>query len=1082
MLRYLLQFILVLVISANSFAQSYHFVKLTVEDGLSQNEVIDILQDRRGYIWFATKGGGVTVFDGVNYKYLREEDGLSNNIVYCLYEDIRGNIWIGTYDGLNKFDGKKLTVYTTEDGLSSNVIRTICEDASGKLWIGTENGGVSILEPDLERPIFDELDIKVDTYIGNSFRKIIESSDGKIWIGGNKGVTIYDGVSSKHFSSKNGLAGNYIFDLHEDINGDIWIATNEGLSIFDGKNFISYTTKSGFPSDDILCIDEDQKGNIWLGTAGDGVIRFNSVLQEYEVFNSDNGLSEDIVLSILEDASNNIWVGTKGGGVNRFSGVAFTYFGEKDGMPNEKINDILEDERENKWFATREGLIKYDGEAYTLYNKEKGMPVNYCNTLFEDDEGTIWVGTLAGLVELKYIENKDSSDYQITNVYNYKSGIMSPVTDIIQDAKGVIWIGTDGGGVVKYDGEMFKNFSMINGLNSNKVTSLIEDNENTLWVGTFGGGVSRFNGYEFLNLTKDEGISSNIIYCLAKGPRGGIYIGTKNGITKYKDNAVQIFDKESGLSSNNIKMMAFDEENSLWVGSEKGLDRIYFNPPQVFRKNGQAISEIKHYGKEDGIKGGEINPSAVTTDLDGNMWFGTNKGAIKFNINIDDYNPQKPRTFITNLKLDYNQVNWSKKGFDIQPWTNLPKELELPYDTSHVTFNFVGINHKAPDKVRYQWKLEGYDQSFTPLTHQTSATYPKLPPGHYTFKVIACNSDEECNDEEPAIFEFVVRPPFWQQTWFLILVGIAIVLLIYGYIKMRERKLMREREELEERVKERTQEVVEKNKELELVNLEIVSKNKEIEEKNSDLNSSIRYALTIQQASFPALSEIDDYFDEAYVYHLARDIVSGDFYWWKKIDDYFVIAIADCTGHGVPGAFMSMIGMTLLNEIFSDQEKISAGEALNRLDQGITAAFENSETESNDGMDIALCIINPSERSIEFAGAYRPLVIISDNELVEYKATKYAIGSKDVANKDFETNIINYKSGDCIYMFSDGYPDQFGGPKNKKFKTKVMKEMLVEIHQKPMEEQRRLIDERLIAWMGTNEQVDDILVCGIRLG
>ena len=218
------------------------------------------------------------------------------------------------------------------------------------------------------------------------------------------------------------------------------------------------------------------------------------------------------------------------------------------------------------------------------------------------------------------------------------------------------------------------------------------------------------------------------------------------------------------------------------------------------------------------------------------------------------------------------------------------------------------------------------------------------------------------------------------------------------------------------------------------------------------------------------------------MYHLARDIVSGDFYWWKKIDDYFVIAIADCTGHGVPGAFMSMIGMTLLNEIFSDQEKISAGEALNRLDQGITAAFENSETESNDGMDIALCIINPSERSIEFAGAYRPLVIISDNELVEYKATKYAIGSKDVANKDFETNIINYKSGDCIYMFSDGYPDQFGGPKNKKFKTKVMKEMLVEIHQKPMEEQRRLIDERLIAWMGTNEQVDDILVCGIRLG
>lgn len=1081
MLRFFLQLSFLFLFCANSFGQSYHFVKLTVEDGLSQNEVIDVLQDRRGYIWFATKGGGVTIFDGLSYKYLREEDGLSNNIVYCLYEDIRGNIWIGTYDGLNKFDGKNLTVYTTNDGLSSNVIRTICEDASGKLWIGTENGGVSVLEPDLERPLFEELEIKVDTYIGNSFRKIIESSDGKIWIGGNKGVTILDGTGAKHFNKKNGLAGNYVFDLHEDINGDIWIATNEGLSIFDGKNFISYNTKSGFPSDDILCIDEDQKGNIWLGTAGDGIIRFNSVLQEYEVFNSDNGLSEDIVLSILEDASNNIWVGTKGGGVNRFSGVAFTYFGEKDGMPNEKVNDILEDDNENKWFATREGLVLFNGESYFLFNKSSGMPVNYCNTLCQDNKGKIWVGTLAGLVEINYVEYSDTSKYEIVQTYNYKSGIMNPVTDIIQDSKGVLWIGTDGGGIVKYDGKIFRSYSMINGLNSNKVTSLVEDNEQTLWIGTFGGGISRFNGYEFLNLTKEDGISSNIVYCVTRGPRGGIFIGTKNGITKYHDNSVQIFDKETGLSSNNVKMMAFDEENSLWVGSEKGLDRIYFNPPQVFRKNGRAISEIKHYGKEDGIKGGEINPNAVSEDTDGNMWFGTNKGAIKFNINVDDYNPQKPRTYITNMKLDYNHVNWKQKGYDIQPWTNLPKGLELPHDTSHVTFNFVGINHKAPDKVRYQWKLEGYDQSYTPLTHQTSATYPKLPPGNYTFKVIACNSDEECNDEEPATFDFIVRPPFWQQTWFIILMVIIGLLIIYAYIKGRERKLMHEREELEKRVKERTQEVVEKNKELELVNLEIVSKNKEIEEKNSDLNSSIRYALTIQQASFPPKAELDEFFEEAFVYHLARDIVSGDFYWWKKIENYFVIAIADCTGHGVPGAFMSMIGMTLLNEIFSDKEKISAGEALNRLDQGITAAFENSETESNDGMDIALCIISTEEKTIEFAGAYRPLVIVSDGELIEYKATKYAIGSKDVSNKDFETNVVQYKEDDCIYMFSDGYPDQFGGPKNKKFKTKVMKEMLVEIHKKPMEEQKRLIDERLIAWMGTNEQVDDILVSGIRL-
>jgi ligand-binding sensor domain-containing protein/serine phosphatase RsbU (regulator of sigma subunit) len=1054
-------------------AQSYHFVKITVEDGLSQNEVISVLQDRRGVIWFATKGGGVTIYDGVNYRYLREEDGLSNNIVYCLYEDIKGNIWIGTYDGLNMFDGKDLREYKSEQGLTSNVIRSICEDATGKLWVGTENGGVCVLDNSGKTPKFQEYTINIDQYIGNSFRKIIESSDGKIWMGGNKGLTMIDGNKHKHFSQQNGLVGNYVYDLHEDINGDILVATNEGLSIFDGKSFINYNKEAGFPSNDILCIDEDQKGNIWLGTAGEGLIRFNPSLQEFEVFNSNNGLSEDIILAVLEDASNNIWVGTKGGGVNRFSGVAFTYFSEKDGMQNEKVNAIASDQQGNLWFATREGLVKYDGEKYSLFNEKSGLPVSYCNTVFEDSKENIWLGTLMGVVKIV--------DGEINSVFNYKDGIINPITAIIEDYKGNIWFGTDGGGLVKYDGEKFTSFSMINGLNSNKVTSLLEDDEHTIWIGTFGGGVSRFNGYEFLNLTKDEGISSNIIYSLTKGPRGDIYIGTKNGITRYENNSILIFDKNTGLSSNNIKMMSFDEENSLWIGSEKGLDRIYFNPPQVFRQTNEAISEIKHYGKEDGIKGGEINPNAVAEDLDGNMWFGTNKGAIKFDINIDDYNSQKPKTYILDLKIDYNHINWRKKGYDIFPWSNIPKNLELPYDTSHVTFSFVGINHKAPDKVRYQWKLEGFDQSYSPLTNQTSATYPKLPPGNYEFKVIACNSDEECNDEDPATFKFSISPPFWQETWFITLIGIIILLSIYAYIKFREKKLMKERQLLEDKVKERTEEVVEKNKQLELVNIEIGSKNKEIEEKNNDLNSSIRYALTIQQASFPPILELKEVFEDSFIYLLPRDIVSGDFYWYQKFEDKFVIAIADCTGHGVPGALMSMIGMTLLNEIFSGKSEVSSGKALNRLDEGIRNAFENSENESNDGMDIALCIIDEKEKTIQYSGAYRPLVIIQGDEIIEVKATKYAIGSKDVDNKDFDEELIKYNSGDCIYMFSDGYPDQFGGPNNKKFKSKVMKEMLLEIHHLPMQEQKEIIDQRLMSWMEGYEQIDDILVSGIRL-
>ena len=1064
--------LLFLSVSVLVSAQSYHFVNLTVEDGLSQNDIGGILQDKRGLLWMATKGGGVTIFDGVSYRYLKQEDGLASNIVYCLYQDGKGNIWIGTYEGLVMYDGKDLRTYTMEQGLGSNVIKTICEDAQGRIWVGTENGGVCYIDG------LGQEEIKFSTYqssgpyIGNSFNKILESSDGNIWMGGAKGLVQVQRGKTILYARKNNLPSEKVIDIHEDLSGSIWVATSRGLSRLTGKEFVNFNPETGFPFEQLTAIEEDKAGNLWLGTAGSGVYRFNVKTKEYQVFNTKNGLSEDIVLSIHEDFSNNIWIGTQGGGINKFSGVAFTYYGEKDGLTSEKSNSLFFDADDQLWVASRAGLIQYSEEFHTKYTEANGLPNTVCTVVYQDKQGQVWVGGKKGLA--KMVNGK------VEAVYDYRDGIMSTVTSIIQDHKGNMWFGTDGGGIVKYDGANFTSYSMINGISSNRVTSIVEDNEKTLWIGTFGGGVNRFNGFEFLSITKEEGLTSNIVYCLEKGPRGDIYMGTQNGLNIYDSGEIIELDKSSGLSSNNIKMMIFDEENSLWVSSERGLDRIYFNPPQIYRQTGEVISEIKHFGKEDGIKKGEV--STVCEDNEGNLWFGASKGIIKFNLEVDEYNEQKPQTYITDLKIDYKAVNWRKKGYDVIPWTNIPKNLVLPHDTSHVTFDFVGINHKAPYKVRYQWILEGYDQSFTPFSFQNTVTYPKLPPGKYTFKVIACNSDEECNEvEKAASVSFEVSPPFWQETWFLTLSGIVLILLIYLFIKMREQKLMREREELEEKVKVRTQEVVEKNKELELVNLEIGAKNKEIEEKNNDLNSSIRYALTIQQASFPPVAELKNVFSDSFVYHLARDIVSGDFYWYKNLKNEFVIAIADCTGHGVPGAFMSMIGMTLLNEIITGEEEINPGHALNRLDMGIRKAFENSDTESNDGMDIVLCAINKSTKTIKYSGAYRPLYIVRNKELIEYKATKYAIGSKDVANKDFETHVIPYQEGDCIYMLSDGYPDQFGGPFNKKFKTKVMKEMFIEICDQSMEKQKDLIHQRFLDWKGDLEQVDDILISGIRL-
>jgi ligand-binding sensor domain-containing protein/serine phosphatase RsbU (regulator of sigma subunit) len=1070
-------------ISFVCFGQSYHVTPITVEDGLSQNEVYDILQDRRGSLWFATQEG-ITVYNGVDFKYINDENGLESNIVYSLYEDVKGHIWIGTHKGLTVYDGKDFRTYTTDDGLTSNIVKAIFEDVNSRLWIGTQYGGVCLLNnitdnksDSLFTNQFEEFELPFSKdYAEITVSDIIEGTDETIWFGTNKGLVSFDEGQAKVYTKKDGLLPGNIYDLHQDEDDNILIATSSGLSKYSDGEFINYNRENNYPFDAVLNINEDKLGNIWVGTSRMGVVRVNFKLDIYEVYNSEKGLSEDIVLSILEDASDNIWIGTKGGGVNKFRSIGFTHFNEKQGLPNEKINGLTLDSEDNIWFATRGGAIKYSNDSFTVFNKKSGLPVDYVNTIFEDNDENIWIGGLIGLTKIV--------DGRIEKVFSIFDGVVNPVTCLYQDKKGVLWVGTEGG-LGKIEGDKIKFYRMIDGMNQGKITSITEDNKGRLWIGTLGGGINWFNGIDFGYLTEDDlgSLSSNFVNCIVKGPRGNIFIGTKDGITKYNvttDEPTIFNAKNSGLSSNNINMMIFDEDNQLWVGTDKGLDRIIFNPPQIIRKNNEHISEIKHYGRADGIIGGEINRNAACEDEVGNIWFGSNKGAIKLDITVDDISNYTPPTYITGIKVENQKQDWRSKNYEVEAWTGLPKNLVLPYYESSVAFEFVGINHEAQEKVEYYWYLEGFEEKRNIPEKTNKASYPKLPPGEYTFKVYACNKDELCGEDNPATFSFVVSPPFWQEGWFVtssILIGL---LLIYLFIKFREKKLMQERELLEDKVKERTQEVVDKNKELELVNLEIGSKNKEIESKNNDLNSSIRYALTIQQASFPPIQELKDEYPDSFMYHLPRDIVSGDFYWYKKLGDKFVIAIADCTGHGVPGALTSMIGIALLNEIVSGKKITDPSIILNLLDKGIIKAFENSESETNDGMDISLITIDQKTNEIEYSGAYRPLILIRNGFLQEFKATKMSIGFKDVQDKTFEKHTLQIEKGDNIYMFSDGYPDQFGGPKNKKFKSKMMKDMLISSSSASMAEQKEVVDKAYLDWKGDCEQVDDILVSGIK--
>jgi serine phosphatase RsbU (regulator of sigma subunit) len=325
------------------------------------------------------------------------------------------------------------------------------------------------------------------------------------------------------------------------------------------------------------------------------------------------------------------------------------------------------------------------------------------------------------------------------------------------------------------------------------------------------------------------------------------------------------------------------------------------------------------------------------------------------------------------------------------------------------------------------------------------------------------NSDGNWN-KKPITYSFEIKPPFYQTAWFIflcIIIGAAGIII---YIKIRERNLIREKRILEEKVVERT--------------AEVVAQKEELAEKNKDITDSIKYAKRIQVAILPPKIP----FNDTFVLFKPKDIVSGDFYWIEIVDNKEFIAAVDCTGHGVPGAFMSIIGSNLLNKIVKEHSIHQPGEILNILNQELIKSLKSAEEKEAvyDGMDLALICFNRNASELEYAGAYNPLLLLRNGDIQEIKADRFSIGRSSVARKtkNFTNHKVNIEKNDSIYIFSDGYADQFGGETGKKFKLKPLKELLLAINDKPMMEQKNILDSTIEAWRGDIEQVDDILIIG----
>ncbi|HWY38037.1 MAG TPA: SpoIIE family protein phosphatase, partial [Bacteroidia bacterium] len=451
-------------------------------------------------------------------------------------------------------------------------------------------------------------------------------------------------------------------------------------------------------------------------------------------------------------------------------------------------------------------------------------------------------------------------------------------------------------------------------------------------------------------------------------------------------------------------------------------------------------------------------------------------------------NYHEPTCSVTDIKISFEKIDLLKYSSGFDSTSGLPLNLKLPYSKNHVTIDFIGISQTNPNKVQYEFKLDGVDADWVPPTNKTEVTYSSLQPGDYTFYLKAQNNDGFWN-KEPLIFKFTVLPPWYRTWWFYTLCAVIALLSIYAWNSYKTKKLREDKIKLEKEVTLRTRELREEKEKVEIINKEVLEQKTVIEHKNLEITDSIKYAKNIQEALLPAVTSLQKDFPESFVLYMPKDIVSGDFYWFANRDGKNYFAAADCTGHGVPGAFMSIIGNALITEIIAEQHIYQPAEILNNLHVGVKTALNQNkgEFERRDGMDIALCAINKDTLVLEYAGANRPLWLYrktSADKAEIVKPDKFPIGGLEFdfeEKRRFTNHSIQLEKGDCIYIFSDGYADQFGGAKGKKFMVANLQRAFAEISQKPMAEQYAHLHKIFTDWRGHYEQVDDVLMIGLRV-
>ena len=813
------------------------FERISVEQGLSESSVYCTFQDSQGFLWFCT-ADGLSKYDGQGFTVYRpdpDDNSISFNYVRSLCESPHGVLRIATLGGgldtldLNTglFNHSPFTPDPSSQ--TSGWLTTLLCDSDGTVWVGSNGDGLSRLDPSTDQMVRHRYPGDLETRAQGTVNALYRDRDGALWIGTEGGLYWQDptGQQITHFlhdpGNPHSLSSDSIRAILEDREGALWIGTGDGLDRFNRQQgwFDHYRYDPDAPGslshNSVQAIFEDREGVLWVGTE-DGLNSLDRNSERFIRYQNEPAdhasLSSNWIWSIFQDREGVLWFGTYAGGVNKYDRLSdrFAHYRTTPGDPNSLSDDLIwaihEGGADGLWLGTgSKGLDLLDREQDLVINfrhdpdDPDSLSHNAVRALHLDQAGVLWIGTDGGGLDRL---DPAQGDGQAPRFVHHRHDPEEPgslshdaIRVIYEDSHGVLWIGTEGGGLNRLDSDTGRfvhympDSSNPGSLQSASVWSVAEDREGTLWFGTAGVGLHRFDRRteQFTAYTRDP---SDIVMSIHQDRWGSLWLATYgNGLYRFdpEAEAFTLYGIEDGLPSNAVFGILEDERGTLWLSTNNGLANL---DPQT--------GTFKNYDVSDGLQSREFAAGAYHQGGDGELFFGGINGFNAFHPDrIQESNPYVPPVVLTSLTQDGEPLNTGAVASSLRAFT-----LEWP--ENHFEFEFAALSFSHPDKNQHAYMLEGFDRDWIQLGTQRHGRYTNLPGGSYTLRLRGSNGEGIWNDQGTAI-QVTVVPPFWQTWAFRILLLGALVTGGVVIYRQRIRSIEARSRQLERQVDERTHEV-----------------------------------------------------------------------------------------------------------------------------------------------------------------------------------------------------------------------------------------------------------------------------------